>query len=392
MQHTKNRSINNRFILALSKVSDSIDYLSYLARQALFTRDYSKLAAISEELINLSPSSESIGQYYQALANLRYGRGERETIAKTLSHLAECPLDQVRAASLVALSAFESFDQKTSQTSINILREASSLALKRNFLITYFQAQSSLSLTASINGDHKKSLKILKELYPAISSIEKRYPQLTFDYLNSIAYELSCTGETEAAHKLITDVVKSPLVRIYPEWIETAEEIREKCQHLHATRSKVFAPVKVFTSADEYKEPVNFYFELDYKGDYQELFAVPLDNTDVITDFLLYIFKSINRIGTNKNTGIRVIGYLSGSNDPENLGYEKNIDASVLNWLFVFMESVVHTIENKSAPKRTDISYPLPKDNPMIQKILKKLMSSLRHGDAKEKFGVIRGA
>jgi hypothetical protein len=388
MQNTKHRNINKRFIVSsLSKVSGSIDYLSYLARQAFYARDYSRLAAIGEELINLSPMSEATGQYFVTLANSRYGQRAREATTKAITQLADSPLDHVRAASLITLSGFDFLDLKPSRTTVNILQEASRLAHKRDCLVTYIQAQSGLSIAASIDGDHKTSFRLLEALFPAVRSI-KWYPQLVETYINDLAYELSCTGKIEAAHQLITGITKSPSVRLYPEWLETAEEIREKYVQLSVNRSKVFAPQKIFTSADEYREPVNFYFRLIHNGHHQQLLTLPLDITEESTEYLLYIFKSLDAIGTDENTGIQIIGFLSDSDDLNITGYKKNIHLKMLNWLYVFIRNERNKLKNNSPQTKAIPSYPLPKDNPMIQKILEKFRYSLLFEDGKSQFGI----
>jgi hypothetical protein len=73
-------------------------------------------------------------------------------------------------------------------------------------------------------GYHKHALKDLESIYPLA-----RYapPHIYFDYLNSLAVELGEAGRKYEARNIIKHVLASPYAFAYPEWRETAEDLRE---------------------------------------------------------------------------------------------------------------------------------------------------------------------
>ena len=49
----------------------------------------------------------------------------------------------------------------------------------------------------------------------------------TFDYLNSLAVELGEVGRKYEARNVIKHVLESPFTIAYPEWLETADDLKE---------------------------------------------------------------------------------------------------------------------------------------------------------------------
>jgi hypothetical protein len=80
-------------------------------------------------------------------------------------------------------------------------------------------------------GDHKQAVKEFERTFPLIKSIK---PVSYYQYLNSFAVELAEVGRLEEASNICDVLLASPYVFAYPEWRETAEEIRLK---LYRSRS-----------------------------------------------------------------------------------------------------------------------------------------------------------
>jgi hypothetical protein len=197
--------------------------LSFAAKQAYFARNYEELEIYGNRLIDLSPGTETLGQYYLALAQSRYWSENREKVKRTFEDLAESEHSCIRAASLLALGGERLLNGKTDNETARLFLESCSIALRNKHLLTFVQSQSALSVLCSMNKDHPQSLEILKGLKPHIDRLNNNY--LTADFYNSVAYELNQLGNSEAAKGFALYVMKSPHLSAYPEWQKNLREI-----------------------------------------------------------------------------------------------------------------------------------------------------------------------
>jgi hypothetical protein len=76
----------------------------------------------------------------------------------------------------------------------------------------------------SIEGFHKSSLGDLENLIPILGHAD---PRLYYDFLNSYAVELDKEGRSYEARNVCKLVLSSPFIDAYPEWRETARDLRE---------------------------------------------------------------------------------------------------------------------------------------------------------------------
>jgi hypothetical protein len=63
---------------------------------------------------------------------------------------------------------------------------------------------------------------------PRLALVGKVFPAYVNLELNNFAYDLAQAGECKAASQIINQVITSPLISAYPEWLETKREIDEK--------------------------------------------------------------------------------------------------------------------------------------------------------------------
>jgi tetratricopeptide (TPR) repeat protein len=87
----------------------------------------------------------------------------------------------------------------------------------------YVLAAKAIAAIKSIEGFHESALKDLERLKPLIKYVE---PFSYFDYLNSLAVELGEAGRKDEARHIIRRVLASPYAWAYPEWQQTAEDLR----------------------------------------------------------------------------------------------------------------------------------------------------------------------
>ena len=79
-------------------------------------------------------------------------------------------------------------------------------------------------------GYHNQALKDLERMLPFMKYAP---PHIYFDYLNSLAVELGEVGRKYEARNVIKHVLESPFIIAYPEWQETAEELKGQ-HYLHS--------------------------------------------------------------------------------------------------------------------------------------------------------------
>jgi hypothetical protein len=259
-----------------------IEDLSVAARQAYLVRDFAQLKAIGEWLIDLSPKTEHLGRLFAVMANRNvYSRNSKIVIGEFES-LAESAPVFVRAGAMSTLIADDIYFNKTDSSTINLIREASSLALRSNDLLNFVQIQNQLSLLCSVNGDHAQALSILRNLEPSVSQLTGHFPILKTDFYNSVAYELLQIGKVEAAAYFIQPVLKSPYLHAYSEWLETALEIKQ------ATPQKsnlLLPPSQVF---DGYFNPQTFQEYQEKRSAKAKSKVVPIKDQEPESALVIY--------------------------------------------------------------------------------------------------------
>jgi hypothetical protein len=72
-------------------------------------------------------------------------------------------------------------------------------------------------------------LRDLEKLLPTINYAE---PRLYFDFLNSYATELNEAGRKQEARNISRIVLASPFIQAYPEWQETARDLKEPARSI----------------------------------------------------------------------------------------------------------------------------------------------------------------
>ena len=87
----------------------------------------------------------------------------------------------------------------------------------------YISVKLGVAQIKGVEGFHQSALKDMENLMPILRHVE---PRLFFDLLNSYATELSEVGRLYEARNVMRTVIASPFIHAYPEWRETAEELK----------------------------------------------------------------------------------------------------------------------------------------------------------------------
>ncbi|HEX8091209.1 MAG TPA: hypothetical protein VF762_20305 [Blastocatellia bacterium] len=98
----------------------------------------------------------------------------------------------------------------------------------------YIETTKAIAFIKSVEGFHDLSLKDLERLVPILCYAE---PFAYYDILNSYAVELGEAGRKGEARNIIKHVLASPFAPAYPEWQETAQELKEPDRSLVSVRS-----------------------------------------------------------------------------------------------------------------------------------------------------------
>jgi hypothetical protein len=230
LKTTSEPILRKLFIFSTSieeRVNQTIQHLTYQARQAYYQRNYRKVAEYSEQLFNLSPRSEFAGLYFQTLSISQHGSGANQETQSRYEHLAKEAPPAIQAAAILALG-LKALKSNQLDEAKRLLTESYRASVVHHCApITAIQTKSALSTLYSLQGDHQTSALILERLLPDILILGKAFPAYLGVELNNYAYELSQLGEFRKATQLINSVLSTPYASVYPEWQETAQEIQQ---------------------------------------------------------------------------------------------------------------------------------------------------------------------
>jgi hypothetical protein len=197
------------------------DRLIYLAEQAHAFRQFDTLSELGKILSNLPIKQyQSIGHYYLAVACNSCGKGDLDKAKSMFELVADTASDKYKAKALLSLAAVSSHAGDT-ESQFRFLLDSAKASCD---LSTKVKSLLGVAIYKGIEGFHRQSLKDLESLYPLA---RLAHPIVFFDYLNSLAVELGESGRKYEARNVIRHVLESPLIIAYPEWQDTARELKE---------------------------------------------------------------------------------------------------------------------------------------------------------------------
>ena len=213
-------------------------------------RQVEKVAELSQILVN-NPIKEYqlIGQYYLLWCSYRTHQYDINALEEIIDQT-----QTYKAQTLLSRGAFE-YDHRRNDTALYFFNEA----LKaRPTISEYISISIAIAVAKSIEGFHDLALKDLEKLIPIIKYAE---PKLYYDFLNSYAVELAEAGRKYEARNIIKPVLESPYIIAYPEWRETADEVKGTNRSfavLNPTRRRRAAKI-LSMPAIEHAEPTEWH-------------------------------------------------------------------------------------------------------------------------------------
>jgi hypothetical protein len=204
--------------------------LTALARRANLDRRSDTVESIAQILLALPlpPEFHSLADFYRAYADFERAWADRPRVdiqgsRAIFSRIAEQGIRGVRERAMLAVGASYLPTGDLSEAARSFL-DAADAAREVDF-VAHIQALWNLAIVRSVDGDHRGALHDLEGLHPLIRSLSSQYPTQYYDFLNSLAVELSAVGRNQEAKHIMGNLLASPAAARYPTWRETAEEI-----------------------------------------------------------------------------------------------------------------------------------------------------------------------
>jgi tetratricopeptide (TPR) repeat protein len=194
--------------------------LTRLAEHAHAFRQFDKLKEMGLMLSN-NPIKDyqAVGNYFLAVATSRKGQGDQDEARRRFQLAVDSAPDAYKAKASSSLGAL-SFHRREFDAALHYYREAIKIG---KLSATSLHAVKAISVLKALQGDHAQALKDLEDILPLVKYTPAH---VHFDILNSYAVELAEVGRGAEARNIARAVTASPLAVAYPEWRETAEELK----------------------------------------------------------------------------------------------------------------------------------------------------------------------
>jgi tetratricopeptide (TPR) repeat protein len=188
--------------------------------QAHAFRQFDKVQEIGQLLSNIPIKHyQAIGYYFLAVAANSMGNGDQDKARKLFEIVSNNAPQQYKAKAILSLAAI-SAHKSDFDSEMRYLLEG--LKASPNLAIT-LSAYRGIAIVKAKEGYHKQALKDLEQIQ---SLIRFASPLGSFDYLNSLAVELGIAGRKDEARNISQLVLASPFAYAYPEWQDTAEDLK----------------------------------------------------------------------------------------------------------------------------------------------------------------------
>ena len=170
---------------------------------------------LAEILINI-PIKEYrlIGQYYLILVqslDFKYSVNDLEFLIEQSQ--------TYKTKALLLRGAFEWFQGKIEPALCFYTESLKTITSTSDYL----DAWRCVATAKAVEGFHNSALKDLESITPLLRYAE---PIVYYDILNSFTVELAVAGRKYEARNVIKHVLESPFLIAYPEWQDTAEELK----------------------------------------------------------------------------------------------------------------------------------------------------------------------
>jgi tetratricopeptide (TPR) repeat protein len=178
-------------------------------------RQIEQVKELASILINIPIREyQLIAQYYLVWCKCRDLEYRTDALEKIIEQSRT-----YKAKALISRAAFEYYQGKADKA-LYFYSEA----IKTSFTLSeYIEATRGVAMVKSLEGFSKNALIDLEAIIPIIRYAE---PAVYYSVLNSYAVEIGEVGRKEEARNISRIVLASPFAFAYPEWQETAQELK----------------------------------------------------------------------------------------------------------------------------------------------------------------------
>jgi tetratricopeptide (TPR) repeat protein len=194
--------------------------LVQLAEQAHAFQQFDMVKEMALMLSNIPIKTyQAVGTYFLAVAANSKGNGDQEKARRLFELATDTAPDAYKVKSVLSLGAL-AYNKRDFDSALHYYQQT----IKAGKLSApSLHAIKAISVIKGIEGDHAQAVKDLESILPVI----KYAPAHIYcDILNSYAVELGEVGRKDEARNIMRVVLTSPFARVYPEWRETAEDLK----------------------------------------------------------------------------------------------------------------------------------------------------------------------
>lgn len=192
-----------------------------LAEQAHALRHFHEVKEIALVLSNIPIKRfQTIAHYFLAIAANSKGNGDQGEAKRLFELAVDTAPDDYKVKATLSLGAL-SFHKRDFDSALYFYKET----IKAGKLsAASIQAIKTINVVKALEGSHTQAVKGLETILPLIKYAPAH---VYFDVLNSYAVELGAVGRKEEARNISRVVIESPFSFAYPEWKQTAQDLRE---------------------------------------------------------------------------------------------------------------------------------------------------------------------
>lgn len=214
--------------------------LVFVGESAQMVREFEKVNAVARVMLRLPPSTktETAAYYYRALSLNQRGRGKVLLASSLFEQVSEGASSHYRAKAMLALGT-NSVAVGDHKTATDFYREVMQILDRDRVFdpMTLYTAARMTAVMKSLEGDHRSALADLEKMLPLVRRASVQQPYAYYDYLNTLAVELTEAGRLEEAKNATRIALSSPFAHAYPEWRDTLDDIEHR--ELRASRSTI---------------------------------------------------------------------------------------------------------------------------------------------------------
>ncbi|MEN3333223.1 MAG: hypothetical protein V7641_2588 [Blastocatellia bacterium] len=194
--------------------------LVQLAEQAHAFRQFDKIKELALILSNFPIKGyQAVGNYFLAIAMNPKGKGNPDKARQLFELVVDTAPDAYKVKATLSLGAL-SFRRRDFDSSLDFYQEAIKIG---KLSADSLNAVKAISILKAMEGNHAQAVKDLENILPLMKYVPAH---IYFDLLNSYAVELGEVGRKAEARDIARTVLASPFAFAYPEWRETAEELK----------------------------------------------------------------------------------------------------------------------------------------------------------------------